>query len=217
MLSPGMEISWIPTPTAMPWNTTPLDWTTCCSGKFWNDEALNPCGPNGCLQKLEHFIFAVDSVASKNKKSESLNFPFLTLNWTCHDMPRFRKSSPFIEAEWHWQVLMLEGINRSLVAFQRIKAQDEVYYAAYRRWADTFGLDAPSNLVSVEIRRAPAGWFCERFWSYAECLFLHVLGIKRWGRLLQDFRHRDTSVTQFPTGLLCSRQHVLVYVYILYA
>eukprot|EP00438_Fugacium_kawagutii_P020061 Skav201041 [mRNA] locus=scaffold3386:262484:272374:- [translate_table: standard] len=49
------------------------------------------------------------------------------------------------EPPWSKWVLMLEGINRSLVAFQRIKAQDEVHYAAYRRWADTFGLDAPSN------------------------------------------------------------------------
>ena len=45
----GMEICWILTPTAMPWNMMPLDWTTCCSGTFWNDEALNRSGPSGCL------------------------------------------------------------------------------------------------------------------------------------------------------------------------
>ncbi|CAL1173039.1 unnamed protein product [Cladocopium goreaui] len=52
------------------------------------------------------------------------------------------------EPQWSKWVLMLEGINRSLSAFQRIKAQDAAYYAAYRQWADTFGLDAPSKIFA---------------------------------------------------------------------
>lgn len=57
------------------------------------------------------------------------------------------------------EVLMLEGINRSLSAFQRIKAQDAAYYAAYRQWADTFGLDAPSHsdFCSVNLQRKRCG------------------------------------------------------------
>lgn len=39
---------------------------------------------------------------------------------------------------------MLEGINRSMISFQRLQGIGMAPLMAYRRWADSFGLDAPS-------------------------------------------------------------------------
>ena len=111
----------------------PLDWTTCCSGTFWNDEALNRSGPSGCLYW--------------NSLWRLSRYHLLILFGSC----KFKGFQLNFQLNFHWmhfqddEVLMLEGINRSLSAFQRIKAQDAAYYAAYRQWADTFGLDAPSH------------------------------------------------------------------------
>ena len=56
----GMEIWWILTPTATPWNMMPLDWTTCYSGTFWNGEALNRGGPSGYLDWNSVRVSSID-------------------------------------------------------------------------------------------------------------------------------------------------------------
>ena len=48
------------------------------------------------------------------------------------------------KTSWVTEVLMLEGINRSMVSFQRLQGIGMAPLMAYRRWADSFGLDAPS-------------------------------------------------------------------------
>jgi len=52
------------------------------------------------------------------------------------------------EPSWSKWVLMLEGINRSMVSFQRLQGIGMAPLMAYRRWADSFGLDAPSEVFS---------------------------------------------------------------------
>mmetsp|Transcript_28732 Transcript_28732/g.79112 ORF Transcript_28732/g.79112 Transcript_28732/m.79112 type:complete len:471 (+) Transcript_28732:208-1620(+) len=49
---------------------------------------------------------------------------------------------------WFRSVVMLEGMNRAITAHNRFSLKPTDKYAAYRKWADSFGLESPSVLYA---------------------------------------------------------------------